>query len=143
MYPTLSHTGSYILHSPLVLHYPSFFPAFTTPSRSPGGARLPARGSLVTATSPLSPSHQVLKRVVGLPGDVVCVDPTGERGAELKGKMIRVPEGSVWLAGDNASNSTDSRDYGAVPLGMVKGGVVARVSFDKGEWSEAGRCLPP
>lgn len=130
MYPTLSHTGSYILHSPLVLRYPSLFPSFTTPSRSPRGPpRLPARGSLITATSPLSPAHQVLKRVVGLPGDLVCVDPTGERGDELKGKMVRVPEGSIWLAGDNASNSTDSRDYGAVPLGMVKGSVVARVSF--------------
>ncbi|ORY88510.1 peptidase S24/S26A/S26B/S26C [Leucosporidium creatinivorum] len=132
MYPTLSHTGSYILHSPLSLRWP-FASLF---GNSPSG--LPARGSLVTAISPLDPSHQVLKRVIGLPGDKVCVDPTGERrrtgpaglGASAD-EWVTVPKGAVWLAGDNASNSTDSRDYGPVPLAMVKGGVVARVSSSR------------
>lgn len=40
---------------------------------------------------------------------------------------VRVPKGTVWLAGDNMSNSTDSRAYGPVPLAMVRGKVLARV----------------
>lgn len=111
MYPTLSNRGSYILHSPLALSLSS-----------------PARGELVTAISPLDPSHQVLKRIVGLGGDEILVDPTGERGAATASEWVRVPRGYVWLAGDNASNSTDSRDYGPVSLGLLKGKVVARVS---------------
>lgn len=137
MYPTLSHSGSYILHSPLSLRWP-FASLF---GNSPSG--LPARGSLVTAISPLDPSHQVLKRVIGLPGDKVCVDPTGERkkmgpaGLSIASdEWVTVPKGAVWLAGDNTSNSTDSRDYGPVPLAMVKGGVVARVSFGMTEMGE-------
>lgn len=111
MYPTLSNRGSYILHSPLALWWSA-----------------PTRGELVTAISPLDPSHQVLKRIIGLGGDEVLVDPTGERGLVAASEMVRVPKGYVWLAGDNASNSTDSRDYGPVPLGLLKGKVVARVS---------------
>ncbi|SPO21492.1 related to IMP1 - protease, mitochondrial [Ustilago trichophora] len=42
-------------------------------------------------------------------------------------QYITVPLGHVWLAGENMANSTDSRHYGPVPLGMVRGKVLARV----------------
>lgn len=42
-------------------------------------------------------------------------------------QYVTVPLGHVWLAGDNMANSTDSRHYGPVPLGMVRGKVLARV----------------
>ncbi|GAA5869737.1 hypothetical protein JCM1840_000575 [Sporobolomyces johnsonii] len=109
MYPTLPHTGTFVLHSALALRLSPL-----------------DRGNLVTAISPLNPSHQVLKRVIGLPGDTVCVDPSGER-RKPEVEWCKVPPGHVWLAGDNASNSTDSRDYGPVPMAMVRGRVVARV----------------
>ena len=113
MYPTLSLSGDLILNSPLLL-----------------ALRPLARGTLVTAVSPLNPAHQVLKRVVGLGGDTVLLDPSGERGGPEE--WVKVPRGSVWLAGDNASNSIDSRDYGPVPVGLVKGVVVAKVSEPPG-----------
>lgn len=109
MYPTLPHSGTFVLHSSLSLRL--------TPLD---------RGNLVTAVSPLDPSHQVLKRIIGLPGDTVCVDPSGERGRVEE--WCKVPQGHVWLAGDNTSNSTDSRDYGPVPIAMVRGRVLAKVN---------------
>ncbi|KDE08526.1 hypothetical protein MVLG_01305 [Microbotryum lychnidis-dioicae p1A1 Lamole] len=117
MYPTLSHRGNYILNSPLLLRLSA-----------------PARGTLVSAISPLDPSHQILKRVIGVPGDSICVDPSGERRLG-KVEYCEVPKGHVWLAGDNMSNSIDSRDYGPVPLGLLRGKVVARVWPNPG-WLE-------
>lgn len=46
----------------------------------------------------------------------------------LSGERLQtVPPGHVWLEGDNASNSTDSRYYGPVPLAMVRGRVFLKV----------------
>ncbi|EPQ28246.1 uncharacterized protein PFL1_04073 [Pseudozyma flocculosa PF-1] len=42
-------------------------------------------------------------------------------------QYVTVPSGHVWLTGDNLGNSTDSRHYGPVPMGLVKGKVVAKV----------------
>ena len=42
-------------------------------------------------------------------------------------RRVRVPPGSVWLQGDNARNSTDSRDYGPVPEEMLLGRAMVRV----------------
>ena len=37
--------------------------------------------------------------------------------------VAAVPPGHMWLEGDNPSNSTDSRSYGAVPQAMLQGRV--------------------
>ena len=41
--------------------------------------------------------------------------------------MAQVPKGHVWLQGDNLHNSTDSRHYGAVPAGLLRGRVALKV----------------
>ncbi|KAJ9477367.1 Mitochondrial inner membrane protease subunit 1 [Pseudozyma hubeiensis] len=160
-------------------------------------------GDLVVALSPFDPSRTVCKRVIGLPGDTVALDPRmrplpmsvwrGQKQpppppslpdeTQLDTKLVKfedilsphktittpppaevdllksmdtdstthneltstdlqrntyvrskgdvqyvtIPLGHVWLAGDNMANSTDSRHYGPVPLGMVRGKVLARV----------------
>lgn len=144
---------------------------------------LPLRiGDMVVSASPRNPSRYVCKRIVGLPGDRVLMDPrvqlgevaeasqaeaeaeaqaeaeavvgqsseegeTGRGGGggaaspspssllvvspiQRKGPdlYVTVPVGHVFLTGDNLSHSTDSRHYGPVPLGCIKGKVVARVS---------------
>jgi inner membrane protease subunit 1 len=83
------------------------------------------RGQLVTFTSPIDPGRAVCKRLAGLPGDIICVDPTGEKAASTE--HVVVPRGHIWVAGDNASASRDSRDYGPVHMSLVRGTMWARV----------------
>ena len=83
------------------------------------------RGDLVTFESPLAPGRLVCKRLLGLPGDIICVDPTGLKAPSSE--HVVVPRGHLWLAGDNADFSRDSRDYGPVPLSLVRGTLLARV----------------
>ena len=85
------------------------------------------RGDVVLATSPTNPTQLVFKRVVGLGGDVVDVPHSNGRNFRLTTRRVRVPPGSVWLQGDNARNSTDSRDYGPVPEEMLLGRAMVRV----------------
>lgn len=112
MLPTMSTHGEAILENRF-----SFF--------RHGAASL-HRGSMITFHSPLSPSRVVCKRIIGLPGDIVCVDPTGLKAPSTEHAVV--PKGHIWVAGDNASWSTDSRDYGPVPMGLVRGHMFARVS---------------
>lgn len=154
MLPTLSYEGDCVVCSPI----PYWFP-FISPAK-----RRPKRGDLVVADSPNSLGSTVLKRVIGVEGDVIEIEPRrgvdrkwvaeadeayfGDRplhpglehrgkdsegrplahGRRGEGRFIKVPKGYIWVVGDNLSNSTDSRHYGPVPLAMVKGKVLGRVS---------------
>jgi len=70
MLPTLSIDGTLVLHSKL---------------HSRGrGCKV---GDLVSAIHPMDSSVYVLKRIIGMPGDFVCVDPDPEGGG---GRMIQV-----------------------------------------------------
>lgn len=77
------------------------------------------KGDVVIAKSVQNPRQSVCKRVLGLEGDVVCMDGDGH--------CVRVPKGHVWLQGDNVLNSTDSRHYGPVPYSTLQGRVVTKV----------------
>jgi signal peptidase I len=41
--------------------------------------------------------------------------------------LCQVPKGHVWLQGDNAYNSTDSRHYGPIPYALIQGKVFYRI----------------
>jgi signal peptidase I len=95
------------------------------------------RGDIVVAENPAKPGT-VCKRVIGLPGDEVIVKQSQYRASHFVGKtqkatakrrrsLHKVPDGHVWLEGDNSSNSHDSRSYGAIPASMVLGRVILRV----------------
>ncbi|CAG8696413.1 1679_t:CDS:2, partial [Ambispora leptoticha] len=78
-------------------------------------------GDVVVCVSPTTPGRSVCKRILGMPGDYICVDPT-----ERNRRYLTVPRGHVWLQGDNMSNSTDSRSYGPVPYALIRGRVFAK-----------------
>lgn len=50
----------------------------------------------------------------------------GHEPAPVVKRVVAVGSGGVTVAGDNPAASTDSRDYGAVPLSAVAGRVVYR-----------------
>jgi mitochondrial inner membrane protease subunit 1 len=83
------------------------------------------RGELVVLKSPLDPQRIICKRIIGLPGDTVCVDPTGQLAPSTE--HVLVPKGHIWIGGDNATESRDSRWYGPVPIALVHGRLYARV----------------
>ncbi|KAL5519505.1 hypothetical protein ACEPAH_1188 [Sanghuangporus vaninii] len=83
------------------------------------------RGELVVLDSPRVPHGQICKRIIGLPGDVICVDPTG---TETNSKEhVLIPQGHIWIAGDNVAASRDSREYGPVPMALVRSRVFAKI----------------
>ncbi|TPX32675.1 hypothetical protein SeMB42_g07586 [Synchytrium endobioticum] len=79
-------------------------------------------GDVVVFVSPLDPLRLVCKRLIGLPGDRVIVDPVARER-----EYVTVPAGHIWVQGDNASNSKDSREYGPVPMGLIRGKVYCRL----------------
>lgn len=76
-------------------------------------------GDIVVVRSPINPNSFICKRIVGLSGDSIRVFPL------IFPKTV--PRGHVWLQGDNINNSTDSREFGALPMGLIIGRVVLRI----------------
>ncbi|KAI1489410.1 peptidase S24/S26A/S26B/S26C [Biscogniauxia mediterranea] len=98
-------------------------------------------GDCVAYGIPVETGEEGVKRVVGLPGDYVLLnspgleeedeyDEEGDGDGGAAGSMIQVPRGHCYIVGDNLPWSRDSRDFGPLPLGLIKGKVVAKVSFD-------------
>jgi signal peptidase I len=83
-------------------------------------------GDVVVCEHPLR-EGTVCKRIVALPGDEVIVP---RRPTPTK---VRIPDGHVWLEGDNKDNSTDSRSYGPVPAPLILGVVRLRLWPLRGE----------
>ncbi|KAK8162441.1 peptidase S24/S26A/S26B/S26C [Phyllosticta citrichinensis] len=96
-------------------------------------------GDLVSFDHPMKLGEGVIKRVIGLPGDFVLRD-TPEKG---DGIMLQVPEGHMWVAGDNQSASRDSRMFGPIPLALVRGKVLAQLyPFKDMHWFKNGMQEP-
>ena len=76
------------------------------------------KGDIVIARSPTNPGNTVCKRILGLPGDRILIQPQYWYQQE---QVLEIPPGMLWLEGDNPFNSTDSRSYGPVPMALVKG----------------------
>lgn len=124
-------------------------------SKITGHPYIPNRGDIVVFTEPTlgqfgqDPSKQLIKRVIGLPGERVVVrdqtltvynkehpegfvpDKTLPYGDVIKGTGMdnewMVGSDQIFVAGDNRGNSLDSRTFGPIDTSNIVGKLVIRV----------------
>jgi len=95
---------------------------------------LPQRGDVVVLKLPQDAKELLIKRVIALPGDTVEVhdgrvwvngQPVDEPylTQPTMGQMapLVIPDGHVFVLGDNRGFSNDSRSFGTVPLENIVG----------------------
>ncbi|CAG9824271.1 unnamed protein product [Phaedon cochleariae] len=70
------------------------------------------RGDVISLISPKDPSQKIIKRVVGVEGDIIAT-------LGYKNEIIRVPQGHCWIEGDHTGHSMDSNRFGPVSLGLI------------------------
>lgn len=124
-------------------------------ARITGNPYVPNRGDIVIfvkhnlAEGSQSQDKQLIKRVIGLPGEHIIIrdgtitikndeHPDGynpDTDSEWTAKAsytignidVVIPEGEVFLVGDNRGNSLDSRSFGTVPADDIVGKLAVRM----------------
>ena len=101
--------------------------------------RTPKREDIVVFNFPNDPNRDFVKRIIGLPGEMVSIK-NGEVFIDGLGldepyisakdsdymKPILVPQNSYFVLGDNRHASSDSRHWGSVSIDQIVGKVVMR-----------------
>ena len=94
------------------------------------------RGDIIVFHFPLNPKEELVKRIIGLPGDKIMVQDgqvflNGQLQSEdyiaqlpLYNGEWTVAEGFLFVLGDNRNNSNDSKDWGLLPAKNVVGKAV-------------------
>ena len=103
---------------------------------------MPKRGEVIIFKYPPNPTEKYIRRVIGLPGDVVKIkenkvwvndtlleesylSPDCNKNGDGDYPEFQVPTQSYFVLGDNRDNSLDSRHWGYVP----KANIVARAEY--------------
>jgi signal peptidase I len=94
------------------------------------------RGDIIVFHFPVNPEEDLIKRVIGLPGDQVKVqdgkvfvndiqlNETYIAAAPTYASEWLVPEGNYFVLGDNRNNSSDSHSWGLLPAEKIVGKAV-------------------
>jgi signal peptidase I len=93
----------------------------------------PQRGDIIVFHFPRNPQEEYIKRIIGVPGDVIEVmngtvninrQPLDENYLNVETNYTgrwEVPADQLFVLGDNRNNSSDSHDWGMVPMDYVVG----------------------
>lgn len=96
----------------------------------------PEKGEVLIFKFPKDPSRDFIKRVIAVAGDTIEIkdgrvyvngqllnEPYILERTRSSYPLSTVPQGTIFVMGDNRNNSEDSRfaDVGFVPLNMIKG----------------------
>jgi len=128
MEPTF-HTGDYILTSRLTYKF-----------------RRLERGDVIVFKSPKNPDIEYIKRIIGLPGDIITIKNSQvfvnnnlltekyiasatnlwDGGCIKDNVSYTVPQDYIFVMGDNRPRSSDSREFCAVTIDSIIGDVFYR-----------------
>src|SRR5690606_9146534 len=99
----------------------------------------PQRGDVVVFPYPNDPDEDYIKRVISLPGERIAIyaglvyingqalqEPYVSEAVRLDMSERVVPPGHVFVIGDNRNASSDSREWGALPVEDIIGKAVFR-----------------
>lgn len=115
MEPTL-HSGEFVIVNKLAYRFGT-----------------PKVGDVVVFHFPVDPEQEYIKRVIGLPGDQVGIE---DQSVQVNDRILNEPyiaappiydgswmvtDQSLFVLGDNRNNSSDSHNWGMVPMGNVVG----------------------
>jgi len=98
----------------------------------------PQRGDVIVLTPPVASNEPYVKRIIGLPGEtvsfregIVFIDGEPLTEPYIEGAItecrhgpwcvVTVPDDSVFVLGDNRTNSADSRSFGPVKESSIIG----------------------
>lgn len=94
---------------------------------------IPQRGDIIVFSFPVDQSQDLIKRVIGLPGETVSVQQNNVliNGIPLEEPYIAqapvysgqwtIPDGQLFVLGDNRNDSKDSHQWGLLPIENVIG----------------------
>lgn len=112
----------------------------------------PKHGDVIVFRYPRDPDQEYIKRIIGLPGDRIriingevyvndeLIDEPYIAAAPRYQSEWRVPEGSLFVLGDNRNNSSDSHNWGPVPMEYVIGKALF-VYWPPESWGLIGKPL--
>lgn len=93
-----------------------------------------ARGEIISLISPKDPDQKIIKRVVGVEGDVI-------KTLGYKKPYVTIPEGHCWVEGDHTGHSLDSNSFGPISVGLVTA-KASHIVWPPHRWQNLKHDLP-
>lgn len=146
--------GDHLLVNKFLLGTPVDIPFTNIHIANMPGLRKPERGDIIVFKYPENPKRDFIKRVIGIAGDTIeskdktiyvngrklmepyvqHVDDNMKNDRRDNFGPVTVPEGKVFVMGDNRDQSYDSRFWGFVDVTQIKGkAMIIYFSWDRFE----------